>query len=84
MPKRPDDLTAVPHLHTVLDPLPCPNIGSESMTDWFNPDFDALFAIPPPVDATEPDFSTSWVVELFKDYCIPESSKYAPKWPPRK
>ena len=73
---------AAPGLHTVSDPLPRSNTENEySIDDWFNTNFDALFAIPPPVDATEPDFSASWEVELFKDYNIPGNPKYAPKCP---
>jgi hypothetical protein len=74
---------AAPHLHTVSDPLPRSNMENEhSIDDWFNTNFHALFAIPPPVDATEPDFSASWEVELFKDYSIPGNPKYAQKCPP--
>ena len=82
IPKRPHDSMAAPRLHTVSDPLPRSNMENEySIDDWFNTNFDALFAIPPPVDATEPDFSASWEVELFKDYNIPGNPKYAPKSP---
>ena len=83
IPKRPHDLMAAPRFHTVSDPLPRSNMENESsIDDWFNTNFDALFAIPPPVDATEPDFSASWEVELFKDYSIPGNPKYAPKCQP--
>ena len=82
IPKRPYDSMAAPRLHTVSDPLPRSNMENEySIDDWFNTNFDALFVIPPPVDATEPDFSASWEVELFKDYNIPGNPKYAPKSP---
>ena len=83
IPKRPLDSMTAPRLHTVSDPLPRSNMENEcSIDDWFNTNFDDLFAIPPPVDATEPDFSASWEVELFKDYNIPGNPKYAPKCPP--
>ena len=83
IPKRPLDSMAAPRLHTVSDPRPRSNLENEySIDDWFNTNFDDLFAIPPPVDATEPDFSASWEVELFKDYSIPGNPKYAPKCPP--
>lgn len=83
IPKRPRDSMAAPRLHTVSDPLPRSNMENEySIDDWFNTNFDALFTIPPPVDATELDFSTSWEVELFRDYSIPENPKHAPKSPP--
>ncbi|KAF8415104.1 C-terminal domain of homeodomain 1-domain-containing protein [Boletus edulis BED1] len=80
--KRPHGSTATPRLQAVSDSLP-PNMENEySIDDWFNANFDALFAIPPPVDATEPDFSAGWEVELFKDYSIPGNSKYTAKCPP--
>ncbi|KAN0100309.1 C-terminal domain of homeodomain 1 domain containing protein [Tylopilus felleus] len=83
IPKYPSDSTAAPRLHTISDPPPRSHIENEySLDDWFNTNFDSLFAIPPPVDATQPDFSTPWEVELFKDYSIPRSTKYAPKCPP--
>ena len=80
IPKRPSDPMAAPRLHTVSDSLPRFHIENEySLDDWFNTNFDSLFAIPPPVDATQPDFSATWEVELFKDYSIPGNTKYAPK-----
>ena len=83
IPKRLRDSMAAPCLQTVSDPLSRSNMESEhSIDDWFNTNFDALFAIPPPVDATEPDFSAPWEVELFKDYSIPGNPKYAPRCPP--
>ncbi|KAH0838014.1 homeodomain protein [Lanmaoa asiatica] len=81
--KRPCGSMPAPHLPIVSDPLPCSNIENEySIDDWFNTNFDSLFAIPPPVDATEPDFSASWEVELFRDYSIPRIPKHTPKCPP--
>lgn len=81
--KRPRDSMAAPRPQTVSDPLPRSNMeGEYSIDDWFNTNFDTLFAIPPPVDATEPDFSAPWEVELFKDYSIPGNPKYPPKCPP--
>ena len=75
--------SVAPRLHTVSDPLPRFNMENEySVDDWFNTNFDTLFAIPPPVDATEPDFSASWEVELFKDYSIPGNPKSGPNFPP--
>ncbi|KAG8219503.1 putative homeodomain protein [Butyriboletus roseoflavus] len=83
IPKRPRGSLAAPRLHIASDPLPYPTMENEySIDDWFNTNFDALFAIPPPVDATEPDFSASWEVELFRDYSIPGNPKHAPKCPP--
>ena len=83
IPKRLRGSVAAPRPHIVSDPLPYPNLENEhSIDDWFNANFDTLFAIPPPVDATEPDFSASWEVELFRDYSIPGNPKHAPKWPP--
>ena len=83
VPKRPRDSMAAPRLPTVADLVPRSNTENEySIDDWFNTNFDALFAIPPPVDATKPDFSASWEVELFKDYSIPGNPRYAPKFPP--
>ena len=82
MPKRPCGSMAAPRV-TVSDLLPRFNTENEySIDHWFNTNFDALFAIPPPVDATEPDFSASWEVELFRDYSIPGNPKCAPKCPP--
>ena len=84
VPKRSRDPMATPRLHTVLDLLPRSNMENEYyIDDWFNTSFDALFAIPPPVDATKPDFSASWEVELFKDYSIPGNPRYAPKFSSR-
>ena len=81
-PKRPQGSVAASHLHTVPDPLPRSNMENEySIDDWFNANFDDLFAIPPPVDAAEPDFSASWEVELFRNYSIPGNPKCAPKCP---
>ena len=83
MPKRPCGPLVFPCLHAVSDPLPHSNTENEySIDDWFNTNFDTLFAIPPPVDATETDFSASWEVELFRDYSIPGNPKCAPKCPP--
>ncbi|KAF8140602.1 C-terminal domain of homeodomain 1-domain-containing protein [Boletus edulis] len=83
IPKCPHGPMAAPHLQNVSDPSPGSNMENElSIDDWFNANFDALFAIPPPVDATEPDFTAGWEVELFKDYSIPGNPKYATKCPP--
>ena len=82
IPKHSRGSIATPGRHIVSDPLPRPDLENEhSIDDWFNTNFDALFAIPPPVDATEPDFSASWEVELFKDYSIPGNTKCAPMHP---
>lgn len=63
---------AGPRLHSVSDPLPLSTLGSEcSIDEWFNTNFDALFALPPPVDVAEPDYSTQWEVQLFNNYSIP-------------
>ena len=71
-----------PCLHTLSDPLPRSNTENEySIDDWFNANFDDLFVIPPPVDATAPDLSAPWEVELFKDYSIPDNPKYVQKYP---
>ena len=79
IPKRPRNPMTAPRLHTVSDPRS--NMENEySIDDWFNTNFDALFAIPPPVDATQPDFSAAWEVELFKDYNIPGNPRCAPKY----
>ncbi|KAF8846028.1 hypothetical protein BDN67DRAFT_1064535 [Paxillus ammoniavirescens] len=85
VPKRPRGSTAGPRLHAVSDPLPRSHLESEySIDEWFNTNFDGLFALPPPVDAAEPDFSAPWEVELFNDYSIPQDlQKRAPKSPPR-
>ncbi|KAI9570246.1 C-terminal domain of homeodomain 1-domain-containing protein [Boletus coccyginus] len=73
LPKRPRDSMAGPPLHAVPDPLPLTTLESErSIDEWFKTNFDALFALPPPVDVTEPDHSTQWEVELFNNYIIPE------------
>ncbi|KAF8833418.1 hypothetical protein BDN67DRAFT_1072939 [Paxillus ammoniavirescens] len=73
IPKRPRGPGACPRLQTVSDPLPRSNVESEySVDEWFNTNFDALFALPPPVDATEPDFSAPWEVQLFSNYDIPQ------------
>jgi hypothetical protein len=83
IPEHPRDPMTVSRLHTESDPLLRSNMENEySIDDWFNTNFDALFAIPPPADVTKPDFSASWEVELFKDYSIPGNPKYAPKCPP--
>ncbi|KAF8560028.1 hypothetical protein OG21DRAFT_1502387 [Imleria badia] len=83
IPKRPRDSMAAPLLHTVSDPLPRSDMENEySLDDWFNTNFDALFAIPPPVDATQPDSSAPWEVELFKDYSITGNPRRTPKYPP--
>ena len=83
IPKRPRGSVAAPRSHIVSDPLSYLNLeNGHSIDDWFNTNFDTLFAIPPPVDAIEPDFSASWEVELFRDYSIPGNLKHAPKWPP--
>ncbi|KAF9225447.1 hypothetical protein BS17DRAFT_879469 [Gyrodon lividus] len=71
MPKRPRGSMAGPRLHAVSDPLPRFHLESEYCIDeWFNTNFDALFALPPPVGAADPDFSAPWEVELFSDYSI--------------
>ena len=73
---------AAPRLHTSSDHPPRSHIENEySNDDWFNTNFDSLCAIAP-VDATQPDFSAPWEVELLKDYSIPENTKYAPKRSP--
>ncbi|KAG6380871.1 C-terminal domain of homeodomain 1-domain-containing protein [Boletus reticuloceps] len=83
IPKCPHGSMAAPHLQSVSDPSPRSNMENEhSIDDWFNANFDALFAIPPPVDATEPNFTAGWEVELFKDYSIPGNPKYATRCPP--
>ena len=79
VPKRPCTSIAGPRLHAVSDPLPR-SIADHSIDDWYNANFNALFDIPPPVDATEPDFSTPWEVEMFRDYNLPNFSKSAPKF----
>lgn len=62
-----------PRLHSVSDPLPLSALDSEcSIDEWFNTNFDALFALPPLVDVAEPDHSTQWEVNLFNNYSIPE------------
>ena len=83
IPKRPCGSMVAPRLHTVSDLLPRFNMENEYfIDDWFHTNFDTLFAIPPPVDATEPDSSASWEVELFRDYSIPGNLNCAPKYPP--
>ncbi|KIJ08122.1 hypothetical protein PAXINDRAFT_102675 [Paxillus involutus ATCC 200175] len=73
LPKRPRGSITGPRLHAVSDPLPRSQAESEySVDEWFNTNFDALFALPPPVDAAEPDISAQWEVELFSDYSIPQ------------
>ncbi|KAF9245780.1 hypothetical protein BU15DRAFT_85472 [Melanogaster broomeanus] len=58
------------------DPLPRTDLeGEHSIDEWFNTNFDALFALPPPVDAAEPDFSAPWEVELFSDYSLPQDPR---------
>jgi len=75
LPKRPRASMAGP-LHAVSDPLPLATPESElSIDEWFKTNFDALFALPPPVDVTEPDHSTQWEVELFNNYIIPEDPR---------
>ena len=65
---------AGPRPHAVSDPLPLSTLESEvSIDEWFKTNFDALFALPPPVDVVEPDLSTQWEVELFSNYSIPEN-----------
>ncbi|KAG9314047.1 hypothetical protein JVU11DRAFT_4826 [Chiua virens] len=59
------------------DPSPSNPNDEYSVEDWFNTNFDALFAMPPPVEAARPDSSSLWDVELFKDYSIPGNSKHA-------
>lgn len=69
---------AGPRLHSVSDPLPFSTLESEcSIDEWFNTNFDSLFALPPPVDVAEPDLSTQWEVELFNNYSIPEDLQKA-------
>ena len=71
--KHPRDSMSGPLLHAVSDPLPLSTLESEhSIDEWFRTNFDALFALPPPVDVTEPDHSTPWEIELFQNYVIPE------------
>ena len=84
MPKRLGAPIAEPCLHSVSDPLPFFTLESERSTDeWFKTNFDALFAIPPPVDITELDLSTQWNVELFNNYSNREDLKktLAPREP---
>lgn len=81
--REPRGSAVTPYLHSVSGALPHSDMENEySLDDWFNTNFDVLFAIPPPVDASEPDFSASWEVELFKDYSIPGVPKCAPEFPP--
>ncbi|KAF8445585.1 C-terminal domain of homeodomain 1-domain-containing protein [Boletus edulis BED1] len=82
IPKCPHGSMATPHLQSVSGPSPSNMENELSIDDWFNANFDALFAIPPPVHATEPDFTAGWEVELFKDYSIPGNPKYATKCSP--
>ncbi|KAF9218579.1 hypothetical protein BS17DRAFT_770610 [Gyrodon lividus] len=71
--KRPRGPMAAPRLHAVSDPLPRPHVESEySIDEWFSTNSDALFALPPPADAVEPDFSAQWEIELFRDYNLPQ------------
>lgn len=73
-PKRPPDSMARLCSHAVSDPLPLSTLESEvSIDEWFKTNFDALFALPLPVDVIEPDLSTQWEVELFSNYSIPEN-----------
>lgn len=66
---------AGPCLHAVSD-LPLSTLeGEHSIDEWFKTNFDALFALPPPVDVAEPDLLTQWEVELFNNYIIPEYSQ---------
>ncbi|KIJ66276.1 hypothetical protein HYDPIDRAFT_186703 [Hydnomerulius pinastri MD-312] len=82
LPKRPRGSMGVPRLHAVSDPLPRSSVESEySIDEWFNINFDALFALPPPVDSAEPDHSAPWEVELFSDYCIPQDLRRTSKSP---
>ena len=76
MPKHLGAPIAEPCLHSVSDPLPLSTLESEhSIDEWFKTNFDALFAIPPPVDVTELDLSTQWDVELFNNYSNREDLK---------
>lgn len=48
--KHPRDSMSGPRLHAVSDPLPLSTLESEHSIDgWFRTNFDALFALPPPV-----------------------------------
>ena len=68
-----------PRLHAVSDPLPLSTVdGEQSIDEWFKANFDSLFALPPPVDVTEPDFSTQWEIELFNKYTLPENPQEVP------
>ena len=71
-PKHPQDSLVGPHLHSVPAPLPLSLESEQSIDEWFRTNFDDPFVLPPPVDVTEPDHSTPWEVELFKNYIIPD------------
>ncbi|KAF8119220.1 C-terminal domain of homeodomain 1-domain-containing protein [Boletus edulis] len=82
VPKRPRPSMAGPPLQSVSDQLPLSILESEySIDEWFNTNFDALFALPPPVDVAKPDHSIRWEVELFNNYSIPEDPQEAPNPP---
>ncbi|KAG8219497.1 putative mating-type protein beta [Butyriboletus roseoflavus] len=73
-PKRPREWMAGPRPNTVSEPFPLSTLESDvSIDEWFKTNFDALFALPPPVDVVEPDLSTQWEIELFNNYSIPEN-----------
>ncbi|KIK76811.1 hypothetical protein PAXRUDRAFT_168707 [Paxillus rubicundulus Ve08.2h10] len=83
MLKHPRGSQTGPRLHPVSDLLPHSNVESEhSVDEWFSTNFDALFALPPPVDAAEPDFSAQWEVELFSDYSMPRDLQSITAKPP--
>jgi hypothetical protein len=79
IPKHPSGITTGPHLHVVSDPLPLSTLESDhNIDEWFNSNFEALFALPPPVDVIEPDLSAQWEIELFSDYNIPVEPQKRP------